>query len=354
MADRRIIHLRGGVATVGRAIPFPSELVLHQAIASHPDVLPHDDFGIGPLVAVANELDLGSGPIDLLCVDASGELAIVEFKRGTENADVRKVVAQLLDYASSLWRTDLSQLEERARSCAPGFVGTLAEHVEAGLGGSGTSFDLTAFEQGLRRRLESGDFVFVYVARDLDERTSRIMTYLGEGARLRMFAVEVDYFASPDGDSQALVPRAAFVPSHVTAPEPSRRSVHPLSAQPPDVQALVLAVDRVAASRGWAILDAPTGRAYRPADGDSSLGIYWGSSRGVEFNLTSIREILGDGPADSFIATLEEFSGQRVTATAWPHLPIELFGADPHRAIRDVITPYFDARDRAGHNAAPG
>ena len=83
------------------------------------------------------------------------------------------------------------------------------------------------------------------------------MTYLGEGARLRMFAVEVDYFASPDGDSQALVPRAAFVPSHVNAPETSR------------------------AVRSSAERTAPR-------------------------------------CADSFIATLEEFSGQRVTATAWP------------------------------------
>jgi hypothetical protein len=44
---------------------------------------------------------------------------VVEFKRGSENPDVRKVVAQLLDYGSSLWRLPFEELERRCVAAGP-------------------------------------------------------------------------------------------------------------------------------------------------------------------------------------------------------------------------------------------
>jgi hypothetical protein len=61
-------------------------------------------------------------------------------------------------------------------------------------------------------------FVFLYVGRDLDERTRRIMTFLAEGARMTFFAVEIDHFHAGDAHTSVLVPRTAFVPSWVSAP----------------------------------------------------------------------------------------------------------------------------------------
>ena len=62
-------------------------------------------------VTLAVEFDFGSGPMDLLAVDAAGRLVSVEFKRGSENPDVRKVIAQVLDYGNSLWRTGYEDFE---------------------------------------------------------------------------------------------------------------------------------------------------------------------------------------------------------------------------------------------------
>lgn len=42
-------------------------------------------------------------------------------------------------------------------------------------------FDPDAFRLGVENCLDSGSFVFLYVGRDLDERTRRIVTYLAEG-----------------------------------------------------------------------------------------------------------------------------------------------------------------------------
>jgi hypothetical protein len=134
MARRRILQLSdAGVLSVASESTFESEERLHSAIAEHPEVLPSEDVGLGPLVTVANELDLGHGPMDTLAVDSTGRLAIIRSKRGTENPDVRKVVAQVLDYGSALWRISYDNLEEASRLVPPGFDGALVDHVSARL-----------------------------------------------------------------------------------------------------------------------------------------------------------------------------------------------------------------------------
>src|SRR4051812_2404653 len=180
MAERRILQLSdSGEFLIATETAFESEEALHRAIASHPEVIPSEDLGMGPLVTVANEIDFGHGPIDTLGVDGAGRLAIIEFKRGSENPDVRKVVAQVLDYGSSLWRLPYEQLEQTATGCEPGLAGSLAEHVEHRLAALGAAaFDAEAFQRGVETCLDTGEFVFLYVARDLDDRTRRIMTFL--------------------------------------------------------------------------------------------------------------------------------------------------------------------------------
>jgi len=69
----------------------------------------------------------------LVAGDGPGRLAIVEFKKGHENSDVRKVIAQILDYGSSLWRRRYDDLEEACSTSTPGFAGSLVGHVAARL-----------------------------------------------------------------------------------------------------------------------------------------------------------------------------------------------------------------------------
>jgi hypothetical protein len=71
---RRILRLDSGVVSLVHEARFESDEQLHRSIADHPEVLPSEDVGLGPLVALANELDLGGGPLDLLAADAQGRL----------------------------------------------------------------------------------------------------------------------------------------------------------------------------------------------------------------------------------------------------------------------------------------
>ena len=112
---RRILRLDGETITVAAEATFDSEQTLRDAIAQHPEVLPADDLGLGQLVTLATELPCGAGYMDMLAVDASGRLVIAEFKRGVENPDIRKVVAQLLDYGSALWRNTYDELSDTCR-----------------------------------------------------------------------------------------------------------------------------------------------------------------------------------------------------------------------------------------------
>ncbi len=218
MKKRRLLRLEGDEIAVAREALFESEAALHRAIAAHPEVLPNEDLGIGPLVALANEFDTDAGPIDLLAASPVGELVIIEFKRGTENPDVRRVVAQVLDYGSALWRLSYEEFEERCASCDPMAGGSIEDHMTSMLSGPDVpEFDPVAFRREVENTLERGDFLFLYVGRDLDDRTRRIMTYLAEGPRIRFFAIEVSYFQSGDGMS-VMVPRTAFVPSWVSGP----------------------------------------------------------------------------------------------------------------------------------------
>jgi aromatic ring hydroxylase-like protein len=68
-----------------------AERDLHEAIAAHPEVLPSEDLGLGPLIALGTELDFGPAPLDRLAADPQGRIAIIEFKRSSENPDVPRV-----------------------------------------------------------------------------------------------------------------------------------------------------------------------------------------------------------------------------------------------------------------------
>src|SRR5438876_871873 len=127
---RRIIRLDGSAASVAKESPFESEAQLHKAVMDHPEILPSEDLNLGLLVTLATELDLGSGPMDLLAADSQGRLIIIEFKRGTENPDVRQVVAQMLDYGSSLWQKTYSEVEQAILKKQFQPASSLAELVE--------------------------------------------------------------------------------------------------------------------------------------------------------------------------------------------------------------------------------
>ncbi len=346
MKKRRLLRLQAGEITVAHEARFDSEATLHQAIAAHPEVIPNEDLGIGPLVALANELDTGGGPIDLLAASPDGQLVIIEFKRGTENPDVRKVVAQVLDYGSALWGHSYEDLEELCARCEPMADGSIEDHMTSRLSGPGApEFNPVAFRREVENTLKRGDFLFLYVGRDLDERTRRIMTYLAEGPRMRFFAIEISYFQSNDGSS-VMVPRTAFVPSWVSAsiPDPPDSGSDELPGSlSENVRTLVQGILTAAQKQGFLIKNARTGKRVCTTDGDHVLGIYYGSSRGIEFNLGHFRQQQQDEFADGFLKRLSSFFGRPTRAREWPKVKCEVAAKKWPQLEREILRPYLNA-----------
>jgi hypothetical protein len=330
VSERAIIISSQDTFRVVREAPFESEASLHSAIASNPEVLPARDVGLDTLVPIGTEVRAGDGFIDLLAADRQGRLVIVEFKKGPENPDVRRVVAQLLDYGSSLWQTTFEELQHLCDSAS--LVAQTAEaHDRLQL-----DFDADVFESGVRGNLETGDFVYFYVARVLDLRTRRILTYLGDAVRLAFIAIEADHFR--DETAFVIVPRPAFVPAWMATSGATRtRPTRPASRVPwadaasePAREAAAL-LELLVRERGWEYVDKNT-RTYWKGDGPR---VYLYPNGLLEFRLESYARATSDESASVLLDRMQAVAGRQLTAK-WPNLPAERVLTD-WQTVRDAI-----------------
>lgn len=97
-----LIRAENEAAHVVAEAALPTEAELHDALTNHPQLIPEGDIGLGDTLVVGRESGLAAGYADLVLLDDRGRLCIVEVKN-EGNPDTRRVVAQLLDYAASLW-----------------------------------------------------------------------------------------------------------------------------------------------------------------------------------------------------------------------------------------------------------
>src|SRR5215472_12842722 len=93
------------------AAGFPAEASLHNLVQQAPHMLPL--AGSPQLTVLGREVRLGAGFADLLAVESSGRLAIIEVKLAGNTESRRAVVAQVLSYAGYLQGLDPGQLESR-------------------------------------------------------------------------------------------------------------------------------------------------------------------------------------------------------------------------------------------------
>ena len=155
-------------------------------------VLSNDVMVIGRQV----ETDFG-GSIDLLCIDDSGDLVIVELKR---DKTPREVTAQTLDYAS--WVATLSS--HRITAMADQY-----------LGGEGSFAE--SFKQGFGIELPESlneNHRMLIVASEIDPSSERIIKYLSELHGVNINAATFHYFQSPEG-SELLARIFLIEPSQV-------------------------------------------------------------------------------------------------------------------------------------------
>src|SRR5262245_22589812 len=84
------------LATTG----FPREEALHSLVEQAPQILPL--AGSPRLVVLGREVLLGNGYTDLIAVEPTGRLAIIEVKLASNSEARRAIVSQVLTYAAYL------------------------------------------------------------------------------------------------------------------------------------------------------------------------------------------------------------------------------------------------------------
>jgi hypothetical protein len=193
---------------------LPLEADLHDALTTHPELIPADDLGLEVPRVVGRESGLESGYADLVLVDRRGQVCLVEVKK-EGNPDTRRVVAQLLDYATSLWGCSLPEFERvvlhpflNTTQAAGTALPTVAEFFANEFGDDESDPDAkvelgTAIATALEASLAAGRFKLVVAAPEIPDGVQRVLEYLNSQG-LAFYGLEVSYFAGP---VECFVPR---------------------------------------------------------------------------------------------------------------------------------------------------
>ncbi len=198
---------------------FPDEAALHGLVEEAPQLLPLS--GSPRLAVVGREVRLGSGYADLLAVESTGRLAIIEVKLA-KNAEARRaIIAQVLTYASYLRGATREVLEH---DLLGGYLqsrglGSLDDAVTAVV--QDGSFDPVGFDAGLQACLADGRFRLVLVLDSAPAELVHLVGYLEALGSLVIDLVTVSAYSV--GADRLLVPQRVD-PERVEAEVPQSGS----------------------------------------------------------------------------------------------------------------------------------
>jgi hypothetical protein len=199
---------------------------LRDLVEQAPQMLPL--AGSPRLTILGREVRLGTGYADLLGVESSGRLVIIEVKLAGNAEARRAVVAQVLSYAGYLQGLDPDQLESQVLASQLGQAGSVLAAVEAD--DQQHALNRDAFQDGLARTLAEGSFRLVIVLDSAPDELLQVAGYL----QLISDKIDIDLVtvtAYEAGGSRVLVPQRI---------DPGRRARELSDAEVNDRQAGVL------------------------------------------------------------------------------------------------------------------
>ena len=174
---------------------FEKEDYLQKYIYDNPESIPLYDIKEDiQLLILFREFITNSGSIDALGIDKEGEIYIVETKL-YKNPDKRLVVAQVLDYGASLWRS-FTNFDE--------FIRTIDNEINNKFNISLNQklkdfFNITDEEisfliDNVKNNLNKGNFKFVVLMDKLHGQLKDLIIFINENSRFDIFAVEMEYY----------------------------------------------------------------------------------------------------------------------------------------------------------------
>lgn len=194
-----IISKNGKGAKKVEKSSFEKENYIQEYIINNPESIPLYDIKEDiRLLILAREFHTTHGPIDALGVDMEGQVYLIETKL-YRNADKRSIVAQVLDYGASLWRsygdfTDfMAELDIKVRDK---FKESTAERVKEFFGIEDE--DAVRLLDNVRQNMSKGNYRFVVLLDKVDDRLKDLILFINENSKFDLFGVEFEYYKHED------------------------------------------------------------------------------------------------------------------------------------------------------------
>jgi hypothetical protein len=203
-----------------------NEAWLQELLRKHPEILPVDEIEpvFHPLIPIGREVATDTGYIDNLFISHSGYLVLVETKLWRNPEAKREVVAQAIDYSSSLSKWDYKHLDDVARAYTKEYEGSkqsLLEWVERQSGPVEKSHEY--FEDVVVKNLKLGRFLTLIVGDRIKSSVADMLSYINKYPHMAisMALVELNCFHEKEGQDWPLL----VVPSIVAQTRIVERSV---------------------------------------------------------------------------------------------------------------------------------
>ncbi len=182
---------------------------LQKLLHRHPSCIPMDQIepGLPGLVPICMELPLPSGYLDNLFMTPEGDIAIVEAKLFKNPQARREVVAQALDYATSLFGMNYEKLEEAILQAD--FDGSPVPSRLYDLFGDADTLDEPAFVDAVNMNLQNGRIVVLVagdgIRSDAEDLVAGLQSHAG--FHFTFALVELAVFQGGSAEDLVVVPR---------------------------------------------------------------------------------------------------------------------------------------------------
>lgn len=173
---------------------YKGETHLQEIIYGDPETIPFED--INPESENRKKIPIkelglpGSGNTDVVIVDQSGEIYMIETKLATNDDIRRKVVGQILEYAAYLWERDFEWLDNKVREKLDSSLSECFQDVKGWVKEN--------FEEAVTNNLQEGSFKLIIVVDRVTEELRRITEFTMK-RRLAIHPVELRYFKDKGG-----------------------------------------------------------------------------------------------------------------------------------------------------------
>ncbi|MDI3475382.1 MAG: hypothetical protein PWQ79_1393 [Thermococcaceae archaeon] len=178
-----LITKDGRIVSKAEESEFKNEGYLQTYILENPELIPLEEIHSEKrnFIVTIREFNTYSGPIDILAIDNKGDIYLIETKL-SRNADKRKVIAQILDYAAAIWEEYTNNPE--------GFINKIEEDYE---------FEIPEdVAEGIIKNLSEGNFKLIVAMDSLDKRLKTMIRFLKSHSTFDLYALEFDYYEFKD------------------------------------------------------------------------------------------------------------------------------------------------------------